>query len=40
MLTIIYIDNLRCLVNFEVKFENNISLLLGGNGSVKPLYLM
>ncbi|MEQ8996720.1 MAG: AAA family ATPase [Coleofasciculus sp. B1-GNL1-01] len=35
MLTRIYIDNFRCLVNFEVKLENNISLLLGGNGSGK-----
>jgi energy-coupling factor transporter ATP-binding protein EcfA2 len=35
MLTRIYIDNFRCLVNFEVKIENNISLLLGGNGSGK-----
>lgn len=35
MLTRIYIDNFRCLVNFEVKIGNNISLLLGGNGSGK-----
>jgi len=35
MLRRIYIDNFRCLVNFEIKFEDNISLLLGGNGSGK-----
>ncbi|MEQ9370026.1 MAG: AAA family ATPase [Coleofasciculus chthonoplastes F3-SA18-01] len=35
MLTRIYIDDFRCLVNFEVKLENNISLFLGGNGSGK-----
>lgn len=35
MLKRIYIDNFRCLVNFEIKFEDNISLFLGGNGSGK-----
>ncbi|HAG84710.1 MAG TPA: ATPase [Cyanobacteria bacterium UBA12227] len=35
MLKRIYIDNFRCLGNFEIKFENNISLFLGTNGSGK-----
>jgi len=35
MLKRIYIDNFRCLVNFEIKFEDNISLFLGANGSGK-----
>ena len=35
MLKRIYIDNFRCLVNFEIKVENNISLFLGANGSGK-----
>ncbi|MEQ9359707.1 AAA family ATPase [Coleofasciculus chthonoplastes] len=35
MLKRIYIDNFRCLVNFEINFEDNISLFLGGNGSGK-----
>jgi len=30
----IYVDNFRCLVNFELKFER-VNLLLGGNGSGK-----
>jgi predicted ATPase len=35
MLKRIYIDNFRCLVNFEINFEDNISLFLGANGSGK-----
>lgn len=35
MLKRIYIDNFRCLVNFEIKFKDNISLFLGTNGSGK-----
>ncbi|NET56000.1 MAG: AAA family ATPase [Symploca sp. SIO2E6] len=35
MLKRIYIDNFKCLVNFEIKFEDNISLFLGANGSGK-----
>ncbi|NES24282.1 MAG: ATP-binding protein [Symploca sp. SIO3E6] len=35
MLKRIYIDNFRCLVNFEIKFEDNVSLFLGANGSGK-----
>ncbi|NEQ67886.1 MAG: AAA family ATPase [Symploca sp. SIO2D2] len=35
MLKRIYIDNFRCLVNFEMKFEDHISLFLGANGSGK-----
>jgi len=35
MLKRIYIDNFRCLVNFEMKFEDNVSLFLGANGSGK-----
>lgn len=34
MLKRIYIDNFRCLVNFELNF-NSINLFLGGNGSGK-----
>ncbi|AUT00566.1 ATPase [Nostoc sp. CENA543] len=34
MLKRIYIDNFRCLVNFEINFDS-INLLLGGNGSGK-----
>ncbi len=35
MLKRIYIDNFRCLVNFEIKFEDSISLFMGANGSGK-----
>ena len=35
MLKRIYIDNFRCLVNFEIKLEANLSLFLGANGSGK-----
>ena len=35
MLKRMYIDNFRCLVNFEIKLEDNISLFLGSNGSGK-----
>jgi energy-coupling factor transporter ATP-binding protein EcfA2 len=34
MLKRIYIDNFRCLVNFELKFDS-INLFLGGNGAGK-----
>jgi AAA15 family ATPase/GTPase len=34
MLKRIYIDNFRCLVNFELNFDS-INLFLGGNGSGK-----
>ena len=32
MLTRLYVDNFRCLVNFELKF-NRMNLLLGENGA-------
>lgn len=35
MLKRIYIDNFRCLVNFEINFDSKISLFLGSNGSGK-----
>ncbi len=34
MLKRIYIDNFRCLVNFEIKLDS-INLFLGGNGAGK-----
>jgi predicted ATP-binding protein involved in virulence len=34
MLTKMYVNNYRCLVNFEIEF-GNLTLLLGTNGSGK-----
>jgi len=34
MLKKLYVDNFRCLVNFEIEFKN-LTLLMGGNGSGK-----
>lgn len=35
MLKRLYVHNYKCLVNFEINFDQNISLFLGANGSGK-----
>jgi predicted ATPase len=35
MLTRLYVDNFRCFVNFECRFDGNKQLILGRNGSGK-----
>ena len=35
MLKRLYIHNYKCLVNFEINFDKDISLFLGANGSGK-----
>ncbi|KJV06625.1 AAA family ATPase [Methylocucumis oryzae] len=35
MLKRLYIHNYKCLVNFEIHFDQDVSLFLGGNGSGK-----
>lgn len=35
MLKRLYVHNYKCLVNFEIKFDQDISLFLGANGSGK-----
>lgn len=39
MLKRIYVHNYKCLVNFEINFDKDISLLLGANGSGKTTVL-
>jgi len=35
MLKRLYVHNYKCLVNFEINFDKDISLFLGANGSGK-----
>jgi len=35
MLKRLYVHNYKCLVNFEINFDRDISLFLGTNGSGK-----
>jgi predicted ATP-binding protein involved in virulence len=37
MLKRLYIHNYKCLVNFEINFDKDISLFLGANGSGKSI---
>jgi hypothetical protein len=39
MLKRLYVHNYKCLVNFEINFEQDISLFLGANGSGKTSVL-
>lgn len=39
MLKRLYIHNYKCLVNFEIDFDKDVSLFLGGNGSGKTSVL-
>jgi predicted ATPase len=39
MLKRLYIHNYKCLVNFEINFDNDISLFLGANGAGKTTVL-
>jgi len=40
MLKRLYVHNYKCLVNFEINFDQDISLFLGANGSGKTSVLM
>jgi AAA15 family ATPase/GTPase len=40
MLKRLYVHNYKCLVNFEINFDQDVSLFLGANGSGKTSVLM
>ena len=40
MLKRLYVHNYKCLVNFEINFDRDISLFLGANGAGKTSVLM
>ena len=39
MLKRLYVHNYKCLVNFEINFDQDISLFLGANGTGKTSVL-
>ena len=39
MLTRLYVDNFRCFVDFEYRFDGNKQLIMGRNGSGKTAFV-